>query len=57
MKIRFNKATKKWQLDARKIASNYQPTFETKAEAEAKRDQLTSDKVSGVFISPTTAVT
>jgi len=57
MKIRFNKATKKWQLDARKIAPNYQPTFETKAEAEAKRDQLTSDKVSGVFISPTTAVT
>ena len=57
MKIRFNKATKKWQLDARKIASNYQPTFESKAEAEAKRDQLTSDKVSGVFISPTTAVT
>ena len=57
MKIRFNKSSKKFQLDARSIAPNYQPTFATKAEAEAKRDQLTADKVGGVFISPTTAVT
>jgi len=56
MKIRYIRARKRWQLDARKLVANYQPTFDTKLEAEAHSAKLIADKVNGTFINPKDAV-